>query len=230
MALCRTVGEKQSRARGWCWFAASASWEHLGGLSVQPCACSSFTAWLMFSLSCRVCLTKCNFVARGVFDCARLWNQSLSRLCTDVHGGGEVSWAVHLLGAGVRPGLSGSAPLPGTRGDPDRRQRSCTCQTVLTANICHIGRLTKEGRRQSSRGRSRTGKTGPYQMYQMLSHFRDLSICVLANYSGSHYSDQYTAALIFCSMTCSLEDSVPPGKHSTKLWIPLSFYFIFFME
>lgn len=54
---------------------------------------------------------------------------SLSRLCTDVHGGGEVSRAVHLLGVGVRPGLSGSAPLPGTRGDPDRRERSCTRQT-----------------------------------------------------------------------------------------------------
>lgn len=67
-----------------------------------------------------------------------------------------------------------------------------------------------QGKRQSSRGRRRAGKTGPYQMYYMLSHFRE-SICVPANYSGSQYSDQYTAALIFSSMMCSLEDSIPPG-------------------
>lgn len=51
---------------------------------------------------------------------------------TDVHGGREVSRAVHLLRVGVSPGLSGSAPVPGTGGDPDRRERSAP--VVLGAN------------------------------------------------------------------------------------------------
>lgn len=65
----------------------------------------------------------------------QIWNLGVKRtsFCprTDVHGGREVSRAVHLLGAGVCPGLSGSASLPGTGGDPDRRERSA--RAVLAA-------------------------------------------------------------------------------------------------
>lgn len=66
-------------------------------------------------------------------------------------------------------------------------------------------------------------------MYQMLSHLRG-SVCVPANRSGSHRSDQYRAALIFSSVMGSLDHSIPPGKSSAHLCIPLSFYFISFVE
>lgn len=51
-----------------------------------------------------------------------------------IHGGCEVSRAVHLLGLGVCPGLSGSASLPGAGGDPDRWKRSAPL--VLCADCC----------------------------------------------------------------------------------------------
>lgn len=66
-------------------------------------------------------------------------------------------------------------------------------------------------------------------MYQMLSHLRG-SVCVPANRSRSHRSDQYRAALIFSSVMGSLDHSIPPGKSSAHLCIPLSFYFISFVE
>lgn len=53
---------------------------------------------------------------------------------TGFHGGCQVSRAVHLLSLGVRPSLSGSAPLPGVRGDPDRWKRSAPF--ILGANCC----------------------------------------------------------------------------------------------
>lgn len=40
------------------------------------------------------------------------------------HGGCQVSRAIHLLSFGVRPVLLGSESLPGTGGDPGRKQRS----------------------------------------------------------------------------------------------------------
>lgn len=57
-----------------------------------------------------------------------------------VHGGCQVSRAVHLLGVGVCPGLSGSAPLPGARGDPDRWKRSAP--RILCARRCTSQNIT----------------------------------------------------------------------------------------
>lgn len=61
---------------------------------------------------------------------------SFSALClhAGIHGGCQVSRAVYLLCLGVCPGLSGSAPLPGARGDPDRWKRSAP--STLCANCC----------------------------------------------------------------------------------------------
>lgn len=55
---------------------------------------------------------------------------------TGVHGGCQVSRALHLLRSGVCPGLSGSAPVPGARGDPDRWKRSAPT-SLSQLLLCH---------------------------------------------------------------------------------------------
>lgn len=70
------------------------------------------------------------------FENILLHLETLSALCllAGIHGGRQVSRAIHLLSLGVCPGLSGSAPLPGARGDPDRWKRSAP--SILNANCC----------------------------------------------------------------------------------------------
>lgn len=160
------------------------------GLSVQPCACSHFATWRMFPSP----------VMFGFF----FKSADLERGVAPIEPGCETfsfpslyrrSWRRWSL-AGRSSTRCWSPPRPFWLSTPSRNQRRPwptgkvlhSSDWVPAAGICHICGVNA--------GVHGVGKSGPQLMYQMLSHFGG-SICVLANYSGSHYSDQYTSALIF---------------------------------
>lgn len=140
MALRRTVGEKQYRARGSCWFAASARWDDLRD---PACRLAPAAAGWYFPL------LSCLFKKLQIWSVGRRW-LSLAVKPLSFPSLHRRSWRRWSL-VGRSSTRCWSPPRPFWLSTPSRNRRRPwptgkvlhTSDSVPTANICLIRRLTR---------------------------------------------------------------------------------------